>query len=400
MTRSVLPFEFATAQQIVFGRGAIAQLPALAARYGLTRLLVVTGATPARHQAHLEPLRQAGIFCSTFALSEEPSLSLLHLALEQAEDFSADGVVALGGGSVLDLGKAVAALMTNPGEPLEFLEVIGRGRPLTRPGLPFLAVPTTAGTGTEVTRNAVLYSPEHRVKVSLRSPHMLPAVALIDPELTRSMPAPVTVASGMDALTQLIEPYVSLRANPLTDALCREALPRAAQALPRVFRSPEDMEARTAMSLASLCGGLALANAGLGVVHGLAGPLGGLFQAPHGALCAALLPSGMEVNIRCLRRLSTAEAEASLARYRTVARLLLSSVRGPEALGAAVEPEDGVIFVRQLCQQLEVPTLANFGMTADDTAAVVERAARASSMKANPVALTADEVGEIYRQSL
>ena len=162
--------------------------------------------------------------------------------------------------------------------------MIGKGQALASPSLPFIAVPTTAGTGAEVTRNAVLASPEHRVKASLRSPFMLARLAVVDPELTYDLPPAVTASTGLDALTQLIEPYVSSRANPMTDSLCVEGMRRAARSLPRVFADGRDAEARLDMSLASLFGGLALANAGLGAVHGFAAAIGGAFDAPHGAV--------------------------------------------------------------------------------------------------------------------
>jgi alcohol dehydrogenase class IV len=310
----------------------------------------------------------------------------------KATEFQCDGVVAIGGGSVLDTGKAVAALLRNTGDLFEYLEVIGKGLPLQRPSAPCIAVPTTSGTGSEVTRNAVLFSPEHAVKVSLRSPSMLPVAAIVDPELTLDVPPATTAASGMDALTQLIEPYTSVRANPLTDALCVEAIPHAARALFKAFRDGSDMEARTSMSLASLFGGLALANAGLGVVHGFAGPLGGMFNAPHGAICAAILPQGMAANIAHLKRSSTPDAAATLQRYSVVARLLT----GRES----AQPEDGVHFVRELSRELEIPSLAKFGMGSEHAEKVVEKSAKASSMKANPVVLSTEELEEVYLASL
>ncbi len=202
--------------------------------------------------------------------------------------------MAIGGGSALDLGKAAAALIANGGDPLRYLEIIGDGQPLARPSLPCICVPTTAGTGSEVTRNAVLGSPAHGVKASLRSPQMLPAVALVDPELTYDLPPALTASTGLDALTQVIEPFVSARANAFVDAICRDAIPRVIAALPAACAG--DRAARAEMAYASLCGGLALANAGLGAVHGFAGPIGGRFPAPHGAVCAVLLPHVVAIN--------------------------------------------------------------------------------------------------------
>jgi alcohol dehydrogenase class IV len=386
------PFEFATAQQIVFGCGTLTQLPAIAARHGLRRSFVVTGSSVARVQPAIGLLTQAGIETVNFTVSSEPGIPLLRQAVVLAIKTRCDGVIAIGGGSVIDTGKAVAALLRNTADLFEYLEGIGKGQPLENDSAPCIAVPTTSGTGAEVTRNAVLFSPEHAVKVSLRSATMLPVAAIVDPDLTRDLPPRTTAWSGMDALTQLIEPYVSLRANPLTDALCLEAIPGAARSLPRAFRDGADMEARTAMSLASLFGGLALANAGLGVVHGFAGPLGGMFSAPHGAICAAILPHGMAANIAHLRFSGERDSEATLQRYRTLARCLTGS--------QMAEPEDGVDFVRKLNHELEIVPLGKFGMSAGAAEEAVSKSARASSMKANPVVLSLKELKEVYLRSL
>jgi alcohol dehydrogenase class IV len=248
--------------------------------------------------------------------------------------------------------------------------------------LPFIAAPTTAGTGSEVTRNAVLASPEHGIKASLRSPTMLPRIALVDPELTYALPPAATAYTGLDALTQLIEPYVSARANPLTDALCIEGIGHAVGALRRAFQDGTDQRARHDMALASLFGGLALANAGLGVVHGFAAPLGGSWNAPHGALCAALLPHGMAANLEALR--ARAPFHPALERYAAVARLLTGR---REAVA-----EDGVEWVRALCSDLNIPSLRSWGIAPTDLPAVVEKATRASSMQANPLPLTGEEL--------
>jgi alcohol dehydrogenase class IV len=294
-------------------------------------------------------------------------------------------VVAIGGGSALDAGKALAALLTNTGDPLDYLEVVGRGQPLERTPAPSIAVPTTAGTGSEVTRNAVLASPEHRVKASLRSASMLPRLAVVDPELTLELPAAVTASTGLDALTQLIEPYVSTRANPMTDLYCVEGMRCAAVALPRVHANGRDRDARRDMAWASLLGGLALANAGLGAVHGFAAPIGGMFRAPHGAVCAAVLPHAMEINVRALRERDP--ASAALRRYGEVARLLTGN---PQATA-----EEGVRWTAEICRRLEIPPLRTYGVRQEDVAALVEKAAKASSMKSNPIILTTEELGEI-----
>jgi alcohol dehydrogenase class IV len=299
-------------------------------------------------------------------------------------------VVGVGGGSVLDGAKAIAALLTNGGEPLDYLEVIGAGRRIERPSAPFVAVPTTSGTGSEVTRNAVLASPEHRVKVSLRSVLMLPRLALLDPKLTASAPPDVTASTGLDALTQVLEPFVSSRANALTDALCRDGLTRAARSLRRAYEDGSDLDAREDMALVSLYGGMALANAGLGAVHGFAGPLGGMLGAPHGALCARLLPGVIEANVEALRR--RAPEGGVLARYGEVARILTGR--------AEATPEEGAWWVRDLGEALSIPRLSAHGLTSADLETAVTKARRASSMRGNPIELTDDELHHILEDAL
>ena len=369
-------FEFATATRIVFGEGTAATLPEVVRTFGV-RPLVVTGASPER-AASLVSALSAG----TFAVPGEPTVELVREGARLAHKANYDVIISIGGGSAIDAGKAIAAIATNGGEPLEFLEVVGKGRAIAAPPLPFIAAPTTAGTGSEVTRNAVLGSTEHGVKASLRSPLMLPRVALVDPELTYGLPPAVTAFTGLDALTQLIEPYVSARANPLVDAICADGIRRAAGALRRVYHDGADREARRDMALASWFGGLALANAGLGVVHGFASPLGGSWNAPHGALCAALLPHGMAANVSALR--ARAPQHFALARYVTIAQLLT----GRNEASA----EDGIEWVRALCAELEVPAIRDWGITEADLPGVVEKAARSSSMQANPLPLTSEEL--------
>lgn len=387
-------FDFSTAQQILFGRGKVAQVTNLVQHHGLHRCLVVTSKSASRFQSVIDLLSRADIEVTLFSVPTEPSIPLVREGLQKAVSAQCNGVIAIGGGSVIDTGKAIAALMRNTEDVLEYLEVIGKGKPLQNPSAPCIAIPTTSGTGSEVTRNAVLYSPENKVKVSLRSASMLPVAAIVDPDLVRELPPEQTAWSGMDALTQLIEPYVSSRANSITDALCLEAIPLASLALPVVFQDGEDMDARTDMSLASLFGGLALANAGLGVIHGFAGPLGGMFDAPHGAICAAMLPYGMAANIAHLEvaKASDPAATKTLDRYRVIARHLT----GKEG----AEPKDGVIFIEQLIRELEIPPLRNFGMTESAADEAVQKAMNSSSMKANPVALTSDELREVYVRAL
>ena len=363
-----MPFEFATATRIIFGEGKLAEMPDAIAGFG-RRVLVVTGHSLKRAQPLLDLL--SDFDCATHCIPGEPKIADVQAGLAAAREV--DAVIAIGGGSAIDAGKAIAALATNPGEPLNYLEVIGHGQPLTEAPLPFIAIPTTAGTGAEVTRNAVLASPEHRVKVSLRHPRMLPAVAIVDPELTHDLPPAVTAATGMDALTQLIEPFTCRLANPLTDALCRAAIPRAAAALPAAFAG--EKEARADMAFASLCGGLALANSGLGAVHGFAAPLGGMFDAPHGALCAALLAHAFAAN-----------QKHAPERFAEVEQML--------------GIQDGPGWLRTLATDLAIPGLTNYGISEDDFPSIIAKAKTASSMKANPVDLSDEELAGILRAAL
>jgi alcohol dehydrogenase class IV len=379
-------FEFATATRIVFGIGALREAGAIAKEFG-RNALVVTGRDPKRAKPLTDILTANGVRWTTFSVAGEPEVGTIEAGVAQARQAGCDQVIGFGGGSALDAAKAIAVMLTNPGELLDYLEVIGRGKALSAAPVPFVAIPTTAGTGSEVTRNAVLAAPEHRVKVSLRSPLMLARVALVDPELTLSLPPGITATTGLDALTQLIEPFVSSRANPMTDALCVEGIRRAARSIEVAVRDGRNLAAREDMAIASLFGGLALANAGLGAVHGFAGPIGGMFQAPHGAVCAALLPHVMEANIQALRtRGSDSDA---LRRYDEVGRFLTND---PKALA-----DDGVRWVGRLLNQLAIPPLGVYGITPEHAALLLDKASNASSMKANPVPLDSEELAEILR---
>jgi len=384
-----MAFEFATAGRIVFGRGCAARIGAEAAQFG-RRVFVLTGRRRERWAFLWEDLRRRGMDCERFAIMHEPTVTIVEQAVQMAASAGVDVVIGIGGGSVIDAAKAVAAKLPNPGDLLNYLEVIGQGRPLENPSLPCIAVPTTAGTGAEVTRNAVLRSEAHGVKVSLRSDTMLPVRAMVDPDLTLSVSPEMTAGTGLDALTQLQEAFVSRRANPLTDGLCREGLRRAARSLERAVTHGQDGDAREDMAVASLFGGLALANAGLGAVHGFAGPLGGMVPAAHGMICAALLPDVMAANIRALT--GRDPGHPSLDRYRETAVLLIGR--------ADAAAEDGVAWLRQLCQRLKVPSLGGIGFAAAQTAEAVSKACQASSMKGNPVLLTEEELAAIYRDAL
>lgn len=382
-------FEFATAGRILFGAGQLGEAGRLAREFG-SRALVVTGRDPQRAARLIELLAAAEVQALRFPIPGEPTTAAVQAGVDRARAERCDLVIGLGGGSAIDAAKAIAALLTNEGNLFDYLEVIGHAQPLRHPAAPCLAIPTTAGTGAEVTRNSVLASPEHRVKVSLRGFALLPRAAIIDPELTYDLPPALTASTGLDALTQLIEPYLGNRANPLVDGLCIEGLRRAARSLRRACEPGTAVEARHDMALASLFGGLALANAGLGAVHGFAAPIGGMFSAPHGAVCAALLPAVLEANLAALH--ARAPASASLIRFAELGRLLTGR---PQA--AATE---AMHWIRTLVTTLAVPRLRTYGLTEADVPAVVEKAAQASSMKANPIALTRAEMAGILRAAL
>ena len=382
-------FEFATAARIIFGPGTLREAGPVVAQVG-SRALVVTGRSPARADVLTSLLREQGVTTITFPVSGEPTTTLVRDGATLALNGHCDCIVGFGGGSVIDAAKAIAALMTNGCDPYRYLEVIGQGEKLATPPAPFIAIPTTAGTGAEVTANAVLFASEHRIKVSLRSPMMLSKVAIVDPELTYSLPAEVTATTGLDALTQVLEPYVSNKANPITDSFCREGLRRAARSLQRACEHGNDPAAREDMALASLLGGLALANAKLGAVHGFAGLIGGMFPAPHGAVCACLLPAVMEINIQALR--ARQPESDTLKRYDDIAGMLTGV--------DMAEAEDGAHWVQALVRRLNVPSLSGFGVTEADVARLVEQVPKTSSMKGNPIDLTADELTEILHRAL
>jgi alcohol dehydrogenase class IV len=379
-------FEFATAGRIVAGAGRAAELPGVLAGLG-SRVLVCTGANPARHAGLLAGL---GLPAVVFAVAAEPTIELARAGVAAARGHGADVVVAIGGGSVIDVGKAVAMLLGNGGDPLDYLEVVGSGRKITQPAAPCVAVPTTAGTGAEVTANAVLASPAHGVKASLRSTLMIPRVALVDPELTASCPPPVTAASGLDALSQCLEPFVCVRASPLTDGLAREGLRRAAAGLRAAFADGKDLGARTDMAMCSLLGGIALANAKLGAVHGLAGVIGGTAAVPHGVACAALLAPVMEANVQALR--SGQPGHPALDRYTQAAQLLTGK--------STASIEDGVAWIRETITLLAIPRLAEFGIQPEHADEVAAKAIRSSSMQGNPVALSHGDLRAILLQAI
>jgi alcohol dehydrogenase class IV len=354
-----------------------------------TRALLVQGGSD-RGGAVVEQLRERGMPVQTLGVVGEPTLAQVERGAAEARTAGCDVVLAIGGGSVIDAAKAIAALITNTEPARAYVEVVGAGQALARPAVPLVAIPTTAGTGAEVTRNAVLLAEQERVKVSLRSAWMAPAVALIDPELAYALPRALTASTGMDALTQSVEPFLSPQATPLSDAVAREGMRRAAGAIRRVVHDGNDVAGRRDMAIASLCSGIALSNAKLGAVHGFAAPLGGRFPVPHGVACARLLAPVMAMNLRALR--GRAASSPALPRLDEVARTLT----GRDDARA----DDAVAWLQELVDALMIPRLATYGVQAEDVPGLVAAAREASSMKGNPVVLSDAELAEVLAEAL
>jgi alcohol dehydrogenase class IV len=387
-----MKFEFSTARRIVFGQGVAEQLPALVAGYGKRGFLVL-GSKPDRLTALLDAIGARNVATTVFNVPGEPTVEMAVAAVAAAREAKADVVVAIGGGSVLDIGKVAAAMLKNEGELTDYLEVVGKGRPLREQPAPLIAVPTTAGTGAEVTYNAVLGVPDQQVKVSMRSPLMLPRWAIVDPLLTYSLPPELTASTGLDALTQLIETFVSNKANPLTDGVCREGMLRAGRSLRKAFEDGSDAQAREDMALAGLFSGMALANAKLGAAHGFAGPLGGMTSAPHGIVCGKLLPYVIQANVQALQNEAAGEElQSILARFDEIGRILTGS--------DTATADDAVSWIGELCVILGLPGLRKYGLSSVDFPLVVEKAAKASSMQGNPVTLSEDELTGILEKAI
>ena len=382
-------FDLAVPVDIRFGAGRVSEVPEVFARLGASRVLVVTGRTTSRADTLRSELRETGISSIVFGVATEPSIERVRAAVSLVAESGCDAVLGFGGGSALDVAKAVAVLALSGTDPTDHLEVIGAGHPIERPGLPCVAVPTTAGTGSEVTRNSVLSG--GGVKASLRSPLILPKVALVDPELLVGVPKPTIAASGMDALSQLIEPLLSKRANPFSDALARDGIRRSARSLRRGYEEGmEESGVREDLALASLFSGMCLANSGLGAVHGLAAAAGARLSAPHGVVCAAVLAAVMDVNLRALRE--RAREHPALPRMTEVATLLTGLTEAT--------PEDAIAWLQELTAALSIPGLASYGLNQDEIAPMVAAAQKASSMRGNPIELRDEEVTEIITRSL
>jgi alcohol dehydrogenase class IV len=351
-----------------------------------SRIFLVTGKNSSRHDHVL-----AGVpgVTGRATIEGEPTIERIDELVGYGRIQEVDVVVGVGGGSVLDTAKALAALVPNLGPPLHYLEVVGDGAPLEEAALPTVLIPTTAGTGSEMTRNAVLTSRADRQKVSLRHQSMLARLAIVDPLMTVSCPPTLTAACGLDALTQCIEPFVSRFANPLTDAIALSGIRRGAASLQTAFDDSSDIDARTNVAWMSVAGGIALANAKLGVVHGLAGPLGGTFSAAHGDLCGALLPSAFDVNARAAAARGGSEI---VKRFDAVAQ----AVTGDDKAVAL----DGAAWLADLVSSLGVKPLGDAGVTSASFDDLIERSLVSSSMAGNPVDLTEDELREVLERAV
>jgi alcohol dehydrogenase class IV len=381
-------FEFATADWIIFGEGSAKKIADNSLKLG-SRPLVVTGKNQSRCKFLLDDFTKKKINFETFSVKNEPTTEVVTECLNLAKSNKTDVIIGIGGGSAIDTGKAVSALITNGGDLFDYLEVIGRGKPIKNPTVPFIAVPTTAGTGTEVTKNAVIKSNEHSVKVSLRSPFMLPNIAILDPVLTYSMPKEVTASTGLDAFTQVIEPYVSIKANMLTDAICKEGIKRISRSLLKAFNNPNDKKAREDMCIGSLFGGIALANAKLGAVHGFAGPMGGMIGAPHGVVCGILLPYIIKANIKALQeRKPSSEV---FKKYEKVAKIVAKNDKA--------KPKDLIQWTDELYEKLNMPHLSEVDLKEEQIEELISKAKLSNSMQGNPIVLNDKELRGIIKNA-
>ncbi len=394
----IAPFTIARLPRIVFGAGAIASLAAEAGRFG-RRALVVTGKRSFQETAHWPALRAAFAARDTewchLAVDGEPSPEMVDDALATYRDAAIDVVAGIGGGSALDAAKAIAGLLRHHHSVMEHIEGVGPERPYAGPAVPFIAVPTTAGTGSEATKNAVLSRRgPGGFKKSFRDEALIAKVAIVDPELLSACPPEIIAANGMDALTQLLESFVSLKANPLTDALAWSGMAAFRDGFFAAWRGgdgPEAVAGRSAIAYASLLSGVCLAQTGLGSVHGLASPLGAFYPIPHGLCCGTLVAAASAVNIAALGRRDP--ESAVLDKYARVGGLLAGCEGAPrEARLAAL-----VTVLEKWTEALALPRLSAFGMKAEDIAGVVAES-RGSSMKTNPIVLTDDEIASILRR--
>ncbi|MFA7489871.1 MAG: iron-containing alcohol dehydrogenase [Mariniphaga sp.] len=382
-----MDFEFSTSTHIIFGRNSVRKVPKLVNEKG-NKVFIVTGRNTERAEYIEKILSKENIQKVHYSVEKEPTTGIISRGVHLAREAGCNLVLGFGGGSVIDSAKAIAALTPNDGDIMDYLEVIGKGQNLKQKPLPLIAIPTTAGTGAEVTKNAVIHSPENQVKVSLRSSMMYPDTAVVDPELTCSLPPDITASTGMDAFTHLLEAYVSKQSNPFIDMICREGISRVAISLIKAFKNGADIQARENMAFASLLGGIALSHVKLGAVHGFAGPLGGILPIPHGVICAALLPAVIEVN--CREAVRTGEMEI-LKKYNEVAKIITGNTHA--------RIEEGITWIYKTIHDIKIPKLTCFGLSEDYFPGLADKAENASSMKGNPFILNHNQRIEILKKT-
>jgi alcohol dehydrogenase len=395
---SFAPFSISRLPKIEFGAGSLGKLPGLAASFG-KRALIITGGKSLQSSPHWDRLTQAleqkGIDWEQMQVSGEPSPQLVDDAVRQYRSGNFDVVLGIGGGSVLDAAKAIAGLLGPGNSVMDHLEGVGPELPYLGPATPFIAVPTTAGTGSEATKNAVLSTHgRDGFKKSFRDEQLVPQYAVVDPDLLETCPPELIAANGMDALTQLLESYVSTRANPLTDALAVSGMTAVRDGLLAWYEGgPDAAEGRGMMAYAALISGITLAQVGLGSVHGLAAPLGAFFPIPHGVACGTLVAEATRMNIDAME--AREANNPALAKYAQAGRIFRKRTH-VEEIGARVFL---VHTLSQWCEEMKLPRLSAYGMTEGDLDRVVENC-RGSSMKTNPIVLTDAEVRTVLRKRL
>jgi alcohol dehydrogenase class IV len=383
-----MTLDFSTSNRIIFHPGSIKGITELLLEFG-DKVLIISGSRSNRI-ANLEKfLDPSKISYQVFQTSGEPTILSVKDGIRKARELNIDALIAIGGGSVIDTGKAISTMLTNPGELEDYLEVVGQAKPILHRAKPLIAIPTTAGTGSEVTRNAVIKVPSKKVKVSLRGRKIIPEVALIDPNLTLDTPSEITASTGMDALSQVIEPYISIKGNPFVDLICEDAIKKASDSLLNAFKTSDDLLSRENMCWVSLFGGIALANAGLGAVHGFAGVIGGMHDIPHGVICARLLPSVLEMNINAISERQP--SNPILEKFRTITKFLTHSEKS--------EIIDGVRWLETLCEEMKIPHLGELGVEINEFPEIIQNAKFSSSMKGNPIELTTKELFRVLEKS-
>jgi len=378
-------FQFMTSTRIIFGEGALQSSLSVINQFGYS-VLLVSGKNTQRASPIIQYIKMQGMRYQHVAISGEPNITMVEETALNGRKFKPDMVIAIGGGSVIDMGKALAAIIPNQGDVYDYVEVVGRNVPLKTKPIPFIAIPSTASTGSEVTRNAVLRSGQDKVKVSLRSPEMLADVAIIDPTLTYGTDAYTSGRGAMDAFTHLMEAYACGEPNPITDMICEEGLRRLSGSV-LAGCLEDNYRARSDLSFAAMLGGMAITNAKLGAAHGLASALGGKLAAPHSVITARLAPFVMQENIRAAKSAGRADV---LARYRKMAQLLTGR--------ANASRNDAVLWTNMMLEKLKLPSLNEFGVCNTSFEQVADDALKSVAIKGNPLPLTKERLMFILQQ--